>query len=61
VLGRHGVVDDEIAGRLSRAVGFRNVLVHQYATVDDERVVAALDRLDDLERFVQQVGAWLIR
>lgn len=60
VLARHDVLESLLAQRMSLAVGFRNVLVHQYATVDDERVVAALDELDDLTMFVRQVGAWMI-
>ena len=60
LLARHGVIDDELAGRLAQAVGFRNVLVHQYVAVDDDRVVSALDDLDDLAGLVRQVSAWLI-
>ena len=44
---------------MAGAVGFRNVLVHQYVEVDDERVVDNLDRLDDLRRFVGDVARWL--
>ena len=58
LLGRHGVIDAELAERLARATGFRNVLVHGYAEVDDDRVVAHLDDLDALERFSEQVRAW---
>lgn len=60
VLSRHHVLDAALAERMSLAVGFRNVLVHQYATVDDERVIAGLDELDDLTRFAQQVSAWTV-
>ena len=59
LLGRHDVVDPELAERLVQAVGFRNLLVHQYADVDDDRVVVLLDEIGDIERFVQQVSAWL--
>lgn len=59
LLGRHGVIDDELADRLAAAVGFRNVLVHQYAEVDDARVVAHLDQVDDLVRFVETTSRWL--
>jgi uncharacterized protein YutE (UPF0331/DUF86 family) len=58
LLAEHGVVDDEIAERMARAVGFRNVLVHGYAEVDDDVVVAQLDRLDDLQAFLEQVRSW---
>lgn len=59
VLGEHGVVQVELAEQLARAVGFRNVLVHQYADVDDDRVIAMLDRVGDLEAFVSQTSAWV--
>ena len=46
---------------LARAVGFRNVLVHQYTTVDDSIVLGALDRLEEFDEFVAQVSAWLLQ
>lgn len=60
VLAAHDVLGEATARRLARAVGFRNVLVHQYAAVDDELVLAALDELDDLRAFVAQVSAWMV-
>ncbi len=56
-LARHDVLDDEVADVVARAVGFRNVLVHGYASVVDERVAAHLGQLDQLEAFVDQVTA----
>lgn len=55
VLADHGVVDSELAARLARAAGFRNLLIHQYADIDDKRVVGDLDSLDDLDGFVRSV------
>ena len=60
LLGVHGVVAPEISDSVSKAVGFRNILVHQYAEVDDEIVIRALDNLDDLVTFVSQASAWVI-
>ncbi|CAN5522188.1 hypothetical protein BH23ACT3_BH23ACT3_21000 [soil metagenome] len=34
--------------------------MHQYAAVDDHLVVEALDRLDEFERFVAEVSAWML-
>ncbi len=48
-----------LSSRLSRAVGFRNVLVHRYVDVDDEQVVAKLDELGDLDGFVAAVSDWV--
>jgi uncharacterized protein YutE (UPF0331/DUF86 family) len=60
-LGRHGALDPDLANRLGRAVGFRNVLVHQYVDVDDALVYDALDRLGDLDAFVEQISRFLLR
>jgi len=53
LLARHGLLDAALAESLAGAVGFRNVLVHGYATVVDDTVVAALTRLDDLRDYVR--------
>jgi uncharacterized protein YutE (UPF0331/DUF86 family) len=58
-LARHGVIGVELADRLGRTVGFRNVLVHGYADVDDDRVLCNLDRLDDLRAFITEVTTWM--
>jgi len=60
LLGRHDL-DTGHAQRLARAVGFRNVLVHEYVQVDDAVVLARLDDLSDLEEFVGAVAAWTAR
>lgn len=59
LLGRHGVVDGALAAQVAPAVGFRNVLVHGYVEVDDDRVVAFLDRLGQLRAFVAAVAAFV--
>ena len=59
MLARNGVLTADEAGRLARAAGFRNVLVHQYAEVDDDVVVAYLDHLGDIDAFVTQVTGWM--
>jgi uncharacterized protein YutE (UPF0331/DUF86 family) len=44
---------------MRQAVGFRNVLVHEYVEVDDRIVLDRLTDLDDLDRFVEQVVTYL--
>jgi uncharacterized protein YutE (UPF0331/DUF86 family) len=51
VLTGHDVLDAELGRAMVAAVGFRDVLVHGYAAVDDERVVAHLEHLGDLRSF----------
>lgn len=59
LLGRHGVLEQDQAEVVARAVGFRNVLVHEYVAVDDDIVRSRLADLGDLETFVSAVAAWL--
>ena len=59
LLGDHGVITRDLAASLRRAVGFRNVLVHEYVRVDDAVVDARLADLSDLEDFVRSVSAWV--
>jgi uncharacterized protein YutE (UPF0331/DUF86 family) len=60
-LTARGVLSPATAQRLESLAGFRNVLVHDYATVDVRRLQAALGRLDDFEAFVADVEGWLAR
>jgi len=59
VLGRHGTLTAEVSDAMRKAVGFRNVLVHDYVEESDVIVVSRLGNLADLEQFVEQVTAFL--
>lgn len=48
ILGEEGVLPPSVAEDMVEMAGFRNVLVHEYARIDDDRVY---DHLQDLERF----------
>jgi uncharacterized protein YutE (UPF0331/DUF86 family)/predicted nucleotidyltransferase len=56
VLAQHGVVDAELAATMAAAARFRNLLVHGYAEVDDERVVGHLARLADVRSYLAAVA-----
>lgn len=57
-LGEHRVLPVQIADAVARAVGFHNVLVHEYVEVDDAQVCDNLERLADLWAFVSHVATW---
>lgn len=58
VLGEAGLLDDALVDELAPMAGFRNLLVHGYARVDDSRVVTILQtRVGDLERFAVAMAA----
>jgi uncharacterized protein YutE (UPF0331/DUF86 family) len=53
VLVDEGLIEPELADRLMAMARFRNVLVHLYADVDEERVLRILrESLTDLDQFV---------
>ena len=59
-LGEADLLPRELAARLARMVGFRNILVHDYARLDPAIVVRVLRTdLSDLERFREAVLALL--
>lgn len=61
LLGRHEVLTTELSDAMRKAVGLRNVLVHEYVAVSDEIVIARLADLGDLDGFIKQVTAFLGR
>lgn len=46
---------EELVRKLERLPGFRNVLVHEYVTLDLDRVIEALDDLEPIEQFFEIV------
>lgn len=56
-LGEHGWLGADLARSLTALARFRNLLVHGYARIDDDRVLEILhsDAIGDLARFREQV------
>jgi uncharacterized protein YutE (UPF0331/DUF86 family) len=49
LLEQRGIIDGELAGRLRRMVGFRNIAIHEYRSVDPAIVEAIVEKhLGDL-------------
>jgi uncharacterized protein YutE (UPF0331/DUF86 family) len=46
----------DLAKRLEEAAKQRNLLVHLYMEIDDRKVFASLESLDDLRQFAEIVG-----
>lgn len=56
LLQERGVIGADLANRLKRMVGFRNIAVHEYQTVDPAILESILERhLGDLRVFTNQV------
>jgi uncharacterized protein YutE (UPF0331/DUF86 family) len=59
-LAAHGMISVELAERLGRAAGLRNILVHEYVRVDITLLIAAVHSgLPDLRAFAAHAAAWL--
>lgn len=59
-LARMGVIDDTTATNLRRAVGFRNIAVHNYDKVDWDIVHAICrSKLADFRAFASKIGTLL--
>ena len=60
LLAERAVIEPELADRLLKAKGFRNVLVHEYGELDPDLLYAHLrDDVGDLWEFARGVAGWL--
>jgi len=56
-LAAHGVLSQDLAGRLSAATGLRNLLAHQYGVLDWKRIHSvASSEIEDLLSFCQTLA-----
>jgi len=57
LLGKHKMINDRLAKKLAKAVGFRNILIHEYTKIDHRLVYHYYkEDLDDLRRFAKQIA-----
>lgn len=59
ILGTKSVLSAQLSTSMRQAVGFRNVLVHDYLDIDDDIVMRRLADLSDLHDFGAAVAGWL--
>lgn len=61
VLRSLGIIGEPLSERLRKMARFRNLLVHVYWQVDNAQVFRVIgNELDDLVKFQEQVGQWLV-
>ncbi len=60
ILSENGVIPPGFAGEVSKMIGFRNLLVHDYAALDISLEYEFLEtKLDDFEAYMKHVADWL--
>jgi len=56
ILGDNGILEPEFAHSFARIAGFRNLLAHDYESVNGERICKTLlSGLNEVERYVAEV------
>lgn len=55
ILAEEDVLEADTAADMEEMAGFRNVLAHDYAEIDHDRVHQHLDHLDRFRRFAEAV------
>ncbi|WP_456402348.1 type VII toxin-antitoxin system HepT family RNase toxin [Hydrogenimonas sp.] len=53
LLARHRYLERGLAEKVEGMAGLRNLLVHEYVEIDDEKLYSFLERLDDFLLFAQ--------
>ena len=57
ILQEAGLLEPELAGKLAKMAGFRNILAHAYEDVDGDIVYDVLqNRLKDIEEFLDRIS-----
>ncbi len=57
ILGESGLISKDLSKKLARMAKFRNMLVHIYWEIEDEKVFKIIQKdLKDLEKFVVEVN-----
>lgn len=56
VLAQNKIIDDALANKLAKAVGFRNIAVHSYQTINWETVFQIItNELEDFKQFIKKI------
>lgn len=60
ILGKHGIISQDLAEKLADMARFRNVLVHIYWKVNDKKVYEIMKKdISDLEVFIEEVKKYV--
>ena len=60
ILGNEKIVDSQFAKSFAKAVGLRNILVHDYVDIDYGIIADKVNnRLDDFDRFAREIAKFL--
>jgi len=55
LLAQSGYIDTEKLNIYRQMVGLRNLLIHEYATIDSDKLYSFLENLSDFESFIEHI------
>jgi len=59
-LNRLGIISDKICERMKKSVGFRNIAVHEYSTINWDIVFSvSTTNLNDFRQFSKEIVTWM--
>lgn len=59
-LNRLGIISDKICEQMKKSVGFRNIAVHEYSTINWDIVFAvSTTNLNDFRQFSKEIIIWM--
>ncbi|MCO6452696.1 MAG: DUF86 domain-containing protein [Caldilineales bacterium] len=58
-VGELQIIPIDLARRLAPVAGFRNILIHEYLSIDWDIVHKRLQDLDDFAQFAKHISFWL--
>lgn len=59
-LEKAGILTNDMADKIKRMRGFRNIVVHRYGKIDDKVAHAILtDNIDDFSQFIESIEEFL--
>ncbi len=59
ILGEKEVLPKNFALRIEKMAGLRNILVHSYLEVNEEKIIDLLKKLDDFTEFMKYIKLFL--
>lgn len=60
LLHEHKVISEKLAHTLTRMVGLRNILVHEYGKIDRKKIYEILaTQIEDMETFQKEIVSYL--
>jgi len=60
LLSENKIIGADLAGKIARAVGLRNIIIHEYAKIDYQLAYSDLPtKLEDLRRFAGEIISFL--